>query len=143
MLHDPYVVTVILRNTGRHAIASEHFDQGRPIRIDLGVSVEALLHPPDGAASSGVAVDGQAILFGPELIRHKQETLIQILTSDAPKPSKDAVIEHLVDTEVRVEEDGYAERERSRGALLGALTSIAGLVFAAYTLVRELIEVAF
>ncbi|MGW9196581.1 hypothetical protein [Micromonospora chersina] len=141
VLEDPYVVTVIMRNTGRHAIGSSQFDQGRPIQIDLDAPIEALLGPASGQATSSVAVDDRVILFGPDLIRRKQEIQIQVLTSRAPVLSDSAVTEHLVDTSVIVEIGPYEQSTGSlawrwlvlvaaTGALLNAISKLVADVMA-------------
>ncbi len=35
-LKEPYLITISMENTGRHAITSEDFDQSRPLSIELG-----------------------------------------------------------------------------------------------------------
>ncbi|MFF0659261.1 hypothetical protein [Micromonospora tulbaghiae] len=113
ILPNPHVITVLIRNTGRHAVASEQFDQGRPLTVDLQAPIEALLNPAGGQAPSGVVVDGTTVCFGPELIRRKQEIPIQVLTSEWSNPEI-TLTEHLVDTEVRVQLGGFDQPRASR-----------------------------
>ncbi|WJK40127.1 hypothetical protein O7608_27520 [Solwaraspora sp. WMMA2056] len=102
---DPYVVTVLLRNTGRHAISTAQFDQQRPITIDIKTSIVAVLSPAGPVAPATVEAEGTTLRFHPDLIRQKQEISIQLLTSGRPGPDL-TVSEHLVDTRVDVERGG-------------------------------------
>ncbi|MEU4478453.1 hypothetical protein AB0F68_10380 [Micromonospora sp. NPDC023966] len=105
VLEDPYVVTVIVRNTGRHAVDDDQFYRGRPIRINFRVPVALLGSPPEA-----VAVDDQDLLIGPYLIRQGQELQIQVLTDRAPVLDKDAVSEYLKDAKVAVEIGSYGSQ---------------------------------
>ncbi|WP_326555030.1 hypothetical protein [Micromonospora sp. NBC_01813] len=134
-LPDPHVVTVLLRNTGRHAIATTHFDRDRPISVDINATIEAILSPTDLPAASGVRFERTTALFDPELIRPKQEIAVQLLTSGKPDPGF-TVTEYLVDTRVDVE--GGGPDPQPAVALeqgLPVAFAVAGTVFALVTLI--------
>ncbi|MFI9346231.1 hypothetical protein ACIG0D_33965 [Streptomyces sp. NPDC052773] len=59
MLRNPHVVKLRLRNAGRHAVASDHYDQGRPIRFDLGRPVILL----DSSAPGAFSVEGSRVSY--------------------------------------------------------------------------------
>ena len=99
---DPHLVTVLLRNTGRHAISTAQFDQKRPIIVDLKAPVVAVLSPAGPFVPATVKPKGTTLTFRPDLIRPKQEISIQLLTSGRPDPEF-TISEHLVDTRVDVE----------------------------------------
>lgn len=126
VLEDPYVVTVIVRNTGRHAVDDDQFHRGRPIKINFRVPVALLGSPPEA-----VAVDGQDLLIGPDLFRKGEELQIQVLTDRAPVLDKDGVIEYLKDAEVRVEIGSYGAQVDVRSAVLKLATMVLLLVGAA------------
>lgn len=127
VLEDPYVVTIVIRNTGRHAVGSEHFDRGRPIMISLAAPVAGLLGSPVGRAESAVSVDDQAILFGPDLIRRRQEIVIQALVTRAPSLGPEQVSEHLVDTTVKVDVDSYSEAPDLAKVAIGIIATLLAL----------------
>lgn len=71
-LADPHLAVVRLKNSGRHAIASEQFDQQRALEIDLNASVVELLSAEadqHGTVIGACAVSGATISFGPEVIK--------------------------------------------------------------------------
>ncbi|MGW4157506.1 hypothetical protein ACWEDF_30610 [Micromonospora chersina] len=137
VLPNPHVITVLIRNTGRHAVASEQFDQGRPLAVDLQAPIEALLTSADGESPFGVTVDGSTVRFGPELIRRKQEIPIQVLTSDWSDPEI-ILTEHLVDTEVRVQLGGF---DRPRPLRIVELVSTAAGIVAGFASVAAVLNV--
>ncbi|MEU3452875.1 hypothetical protein ABZ671_04640 [Micromonospora sp. NPDC006766] len=143
VLEDPHIVTIIMRNTGRHAISSSQFDQDRPIRIDLGAPIEAILSAATGHSATCVAIDDQVILFGPELIRRKQEIQIQALTASAPQVHENVVAEHLVDTTVTIGTSSSTTTTNTEvrpaslfGSLSALVISVAALVSALQSLFR-------
>jgi hypothetical protein len=106
VLPDPYVVTLEIRNTGRHAIGSDQYDQGRPIEFDLESPVEAVLTPTESTATATLAVKGSCVRYGPDLIRRKQKIVIQVLTSGRPS-SEYHPVQYLIDTEVSLIQGEY------------------------------------
>ncbi|WP_146179875.1 hypothetical protein [Micromonospora sp. RP3T] len=136
VLENPHIVTVVIRNTGRHAVASNDFDQGRPIRIDLGARVETLLGPPPKQIFS---VDGSSLLIGPDVFKRKVELVIQVLTSSRPNFDRSSVSEHLVDATVKVEVNRFSESVDigSRQLRVSAITASAGMIIAILAILRD------
>lgn len=101
-LVDPHLIVVWVKNTGRHAIASEQFDQGRPLELDLHVPIVELLTAESGEAQPVVdacAVSGKSVLFGPELIKKGQIVTFTVLAEG----SADLVVrEHFIDVRMKV-----------------------------------------
>ncbi|WP_349880833.1 hypothetical protein ABIH81_14960 [Micromonospora sp. HUAS YX12] len=140
VLPDPHVITILIRNTGRHAVASEQFDQGRPLTIDLQSPIEALLNPAGGQAPSGVVVEGTSVCFGPELVRRKQEIPIQVLASEWGDPEI-TLTEHLVDTECRVQLGGFEQpRVTRRAEAVATASASVGVTVSIIALVNDLLN---
>ena len=100
-LHRPYVAVLRLENTGRHAVSSEHYDQGRPIELDLGaqiVDVTSFECDPPGYEAGSYHVIGQKISFGPELINRGQCISFTVVTDGRPQL---VLRHHLIDTKIR------------------------------------------
>lgn len=106
---DPHVVTVLLRNTGRHAISTAQFDQNRPIIVDIRAPIATLLSPAGPPTPATVGFEDTRLLFHPDLIRQRQEISVQLITSGRPD-AEFTVSEHLVDTRVDVERDRVEQR---------------------------------
>ncbi|WP_405762509.1 hypothetical protein [Streptomyces sp. NBC_00045] len=131
-LVDPHLAVVWVRNTGRHAIASEQFDRGRPLELDLQTPIVELLTAEAAGARSLVgacSVSGKSVLFGPELIKRGQTVTVTVLTEG----SADLVVrEHFIDVRLsnagRVSGQGHFVRSVGGPALLSALTATAGLL---------------
>ncbi|KAB2974212.1 hypothetical protein F8R89_20810 [Streptomyces sp. SS1-1] len=92
-LQDPHVVKLRLRSTGRHAVASEHYDQGRPIKFDLGRPVVLL----DSPSTSAIEVIGSQVKYGPELMPPGQSVTVSLITQGKPLLS---VEQYFIDTKV-------------------------------------------
>jgi hypothetical protein len=86
-LQDPYLATICLKNAGRYAVTSSHFDQLRPLVIDLGVAIKAVTKlsiSPNGAASYKHSITGTKVLLGPDVLRPRQILIVQLLTDGVP-----------------------------------------------------------
>ncbi|WP_217242281.1 hypothetical protein [Streptomyces sp. AC555_RSS877] len=87
-LTDPHVLKIRLLNSGVRDIPSDAFDNGVPIRIDLGARVISVLDStsePSHAVPPSLNVDGQCITIGPTLIAKKQQITVSALV-DGPQP---------------------------------------------------------
>ncbi|MFC7906308.1 hypothetical protein ACWEQW_08640 [Streptomyces nigra] len=134
-LTDPYVAVVRLKNSGRHAIASEQFDRQRALEIDLNVSIVELLSADagqHGAIISACAVSGTTISFGPELIRKGQAITLTALVEGAPTLD---VRDHFVDVQLKRASVGgapmaaaFADRVATSAATAGATTALAAAI---------------
>ncbi|MCP2250221.1 hypothetical protein LX86_009012 [Lentzea aerocolonigenes] len=125
-LVDPHIVSVTVNNAGRHAVTSDHFDQGRPVVIDLGVPVIEVIKSCYGGKSGFVdvrcSVNGTAVALGPDLLPRKSELVVQVLTSGRPKLT--SVDHRLVDTAVQVVDRGREVFVTPRVALGAAVVGM-------------------
>lgn len=106
-VRNPWLVQVTIENVGTVDLASERFDRGRAIVLDLGeAETKALL----GIASSTVwpaptleTANGRAgsrIVFDANLVHPKEGFEGAFLVSGSPSPKWD---HHLIDTTIRAE----------------------------------------
>jgi hypothetical protein len=99
-LSDPYVLVVWIKNTGRYAIASEHFDQRRPLELELQapiVELTAAIDAEDASVNSYTA-NGTRISFGPELLAKGRKVTFTALVDGCP----DLVVrDYFIDVDVR------------------------------------------
>lgn len=87
-LRQPNIVWLRLISRGRRDIRSEDFDQGRPILLNVGARIIAVLgstSDPKRADMPKVAIDGKTLTVGPDLIR-KRQTLGFVLLVDGDRP---------------------------------------------------------
>jgi hypothetical protein len=90
LLERPYLAEVVLAGWGRRDVPRAAFDNGEPIRLDLGVRIVELLQitATDSASATPVPparVDGTELLIGPALIGRRQRIVITCLTEDKPR----------------------------------------------------------
>ncbi|WP_433236338.1 hypothetical protein [Actinomadura nitritigenes] len=83
-LEHPYMAEVVLAGSGRRDIPRADFDNGDPIRLDLGTPIVKLLRvqATDSASATPappVRVDGTALLVGPALIGRRQRIVLNAL----------------------------------------------------------------
>lgn len=129
-LSDPHVVVLWLKNTGRHAIASEHFDQGRPVELDLSAQIVDLV-TAGGSAQASCAVHGAVIAYGPELLSKGQKVTFTALVDGAPDFS---LRQHLIDVEVKAAPD--PERMAPVSTAASTMAAAASFLAAIVTLLR-------
>lgn len=101
LLTDPYLVVVEIKNSGRHAIASEQFDRGRPLELDLNVPIVELMGAnagEHGSVMDACAASATFVSFGPELIRRSQKVIFTVLTEGCPDLE---VRDYFVDVKMR------------------------------------------
>lgn len=87
-LSNPHFVRLRLTNTSRRDISSSVFDQGTPIRMDIGVPILEILDTtsrPSANAVPPTAISGSALLIGPGRIGHGQ-SLSYLVLIDGPNP---------------------------------------------------------
>ncbi|MFD3676451.1 hypothetical protein [Streptomyces sp. NPDC058613] len=131
-LIDPHLVVVWAKNTGRHAIASEQFDQGRPLELDLQAPIVELITAEVGGSQSvmsACAISGKSVLFGPELLKRRQAVTFTVLTEG----NADLVVrEHFID--VKMKDAGHLSRQErfframAEPAGVGALAATAAML---------------
>jgi hypothetical protein len=86
VLENPYLYELRVVFLGRKEISTNAFDQGRPIRLRLGVPIVALLETqftPDRLPRPKVRAVSDAIEVGPDLIRPRLEMRCAVLAEGA------------------------------------------------------------
>ncbi len=86
-LSEPYIATFVLENRGNAHLDSSCFDQGRPIRLDLGVKILAVLKvslQPGQPDSFVHERKKTAILLGPDVLKPGQQLVVQLLVEREP-----------------------------------------------------------
>jgi hypothetical protein len=79
-LEDPYILSIRLVSRSRGDIPSSAFDQGRPIILDAGKPIIALLPTDENKARlPKIESDHTKLKIGPDLIAKRQETILAIL----------------------------------------------------------------
>jgi hypothetical protein len=127
----PHTTVLGVRSTGRNAITTAHFDQGRPIVVDFGVPVIDVL---ELSGSVTVRSDGTRVLIGPDLIRPTEVIEAHLLTDGSPtlRVSETPVVDHLIDTKVEYVRPGQMPKQKQRvqaaltAAALAAALTLAG-----------------
>jgi hypothetical protein len=120
-------LSVKLRNTGPTDIASDHFNDRTPFRIDIHASVYGLTevsHPT--VTEVDVSTESTAVSLKPMLLRRGAEWAFEAIVQGDPAPEHSS---SLIDTDVfQARASDY--RERRRDVTL-ALVGAAGAVVAA------------
>lgn len=135
-LNNPYFAELRLVNRGHKDIPSEAFDQGMPIRFDLGIKIVKLLQIaliPDELPAPRVKTDGSMIEIGPSLIRKSLELNIALL-ADGPGISL-TCHNPLIDIKIRP-----AEKESSKvwlGLNLKTVLGWAALAFVIWWVIEQ------
>lgn len=135
-LADPHVLEVQLTSKRRRDIPTTAFDQDRPLSIDVGAPIVALLETsfvPDQAPLPAIATEGSSLKIGPALIRRRQEMTLFVL-ADGPS-DRLACANPLIDFTLR-----YGEPYQPR--LIGNMpvkkvVTWAVVIFLAYYLVTK------
>jgi hypothetical protein len=131
-LASPRVVNIRLTSRGRRDIAREAFDEGKPLRLDLGTPiiecVKVTTSPPDRPDPS-YAVDGSKLLIGPSHFGRRQTTVFSLLvdgkTPEIAKPPRS-----LVDVDLRPEDPQAQESARWLAGAGGVMVFQGGIVLA-------------
>ncbi|TDV45518.1 hypothetical protein [Actinophytocola oryzae] len=134
---DPYVVTIKLTNVGQRDLTSVHFDNGQPLKVDLGCKMYGLLESSgsDATPNARIGAIGSAgvVEFMPSLLKRKKSWEVTALVSGSRSPRIESP---LVDIDVvrdeLIPEDVHRTRSRvSKGvyALMGALLIIGAALF--------------
>ncbi|MGP4002496.1 hypothetical protein [Streptomyces sp. 8N706] len=126
IMQNPHVLVVSLTNTGRHAVASDYFDQGRPLTFELSTPVLDVTSVT-GRTLAILAPQGNTISFGPELIKKGQTVTFTALTEGEPRL---AVRDNIVDAKV-IDEAARVVQCRKFGVLIGVAFLAAAVAVAA------------
>lgn len=97
---DPHVTTVVVESSGSHDIATEQFDNGRPIVLDFQAEIVSLMRLDSISRTPKWSVDKTRLFIGPDLIRTNQRMIFQVLTARAPAPHQ--IESYLADTDVKL-----------------------------------------
>lgn len=84
-LENPHLLQVQLTSKSYRDISSPAFDQHRPLCIDVGVPIVALLetrYDPDQGPFPKITTTGTTLQIWPDKIRHRQGMRFSILTDD-------------------------------------------------------------
>jgi hypothetical protein len=85
-LADPHLLAIRLVSRGRRDIPSSSFDQDRPLLIDVGIPIIAVLETtfaPSEAPFPKVVAVGSELRIGPDLIRKRQAMDFLVLANGA------------------------------------------------------------
>lgn len=137
-LPNPHVATFIVSNYGRVAVDSSHFDQGRPIRLNLGVPVVEVLKVslrPSTGATFVYSQEPQAVTLGPDVLRPSQSLSVQVLLKGKPS-LEEPLEEYLTGTDVEYVPPGSIPkfRPRSKFDIVASVLSVAAVSLLTLTL---------
>ncbi|MEV0560410.1 hypothetical protein [Dactylosporangium sp. NPDC050588] len=135
---DPFVVWVMIRNTGRHDIPREQFSAGGPITLDLTVPVVEVVNLDPADAGLEATGGGTAVRVAPGLLRRGAAVQLRVLTAGEPALRRHNLSSPLVDTAVvweAVEDIPERSARSARQAVLAALTACVVGVVAAVSLI--------
>ncbi len=99
-VNTPTIVNVWLYNTGRTDISSSSFDDKRPLVIDIGVNILALIPAADGEPlpRDKFQIEGSCVMIGPWLIDAGKWIVATLLVNGIPENVK--TTNSLIDTDV-------------------------------------------
>jgi hypothetical protein len=141
-LADPFVMVLEIASTGRSAIPSDSFDNGRSLELKLDAEIETILsmeYRPPSATKPNIEGRGSGIEFHPELIARREIITTSILTEGNPgsvavalNPFRDVKIE-ITDREL-----AQARRVKWTGRSVGVLAVLTAfaVAFAGYRTLR-------
>jgi hypothetical protein len=129
ILADPYVVVLEIASTGRSAIPSSSFDNGRDLQLELAAEIETILsleYKPSSATKPVIRSHGSAVEFWPELIARREIINISVLTEGNPG-SIEVSLNPFTDVNIEVadREATQARRVRRAGIVLSVLVVFA------------------
>ena len=122
------MLTVQLVGRGRKDIPSDAYNDGQPLRLDVGARIVEILQTtsaPETLPVPSIAAYGTALAIGPSLIGKRHDITITVLT-DGGTPSL-TCRSSLIDVEVRARADERSDRAQ---AIQTLLVLAAALLFA-------------
>lgn len=102
-LKDPWVATVMLAADGRQDIPEDAFSKARPLVMELGVPIVALLetrYTPADAPVPAVTTEGTTLQIGPDLL-HRDSILTMAVLLDGGRPELRPPSRVLVDVQLK------------------------------------------
>ncbi len=106
LLTDPRALTIELVSRGRKDIPNDAYNDGRPLRLDVGASIVEVLQvtsDPATLPTPEIAADGTSVNIGPSLIGRRHVITITVLT-DGGQPAL-TCRSPLIDVQVRLRSD--------------------------------------
>jgi hypothetical protein len=137
LLRDPYVATLVVRNTGRLDVAAGAFED-RPLRFDLGAPILETLEvvsQPEGLRAPSTRLEGTAILIGPDKVGGGRSLAVSVLV-DGDRPRLAKPDNPLINVQLR----GIRERvnDANRAIIVAALISgVFGLLTVVITAILQ------
>lgn len=131
-LTDPRLVEVGLYSNGRQAIGSEHYSQGRPLLIELGVPIVEVLKvatEPTEQAAPDYKISGSTLQVGPTAFSRDQRVNFSLLVEGSPQLT---LVSNLPDVDVRRQQSGVEPKVRNTiiaGTLATTLLFIAFVIY--------------
>jgi hypothetical protein len=141
-LKAPQILEIILFTRGRKDIPSSAYDQGRPIRLDVGIPVLEVLGAssyPKSYETSKVTADGTALLIGPDLIRAGQRISIPILVDSREYRYRVKCQSTLIDVSVSAWKPRLTSSRKIVVYMLAAITAITFATFCLLEIVQSVI----
>lgn len=99
----PRLVYFRLSSKGRRDIPRSAFDDGQPIRFDIGTPIVECLKVetwPRDRVDPSMSIDGSTLLIHPSLMGKRQTTVFTLLV-DGPEPSLGMPEQTLIDVELK------------------------------------------
>lgn len=114
---DPHLVAILLTNIGNKDIGTDDFDGKKPLCVDIGANVVAILKP--GSQTVDAKVENQKLLIEPTMLPRNKEFAVKLLVDGSPEV---ALEEHrLLDTDIwdqrQRTEKAKNVRQRLRGVM--------------------------
>jgi hypothetical protein len=124
LLGNPRILRLRLASRGRRDIRTEDFDQSRPLVLNVGIDIIALISAKsDPEPLPRLELEGRCIKIGPDLIRRRQTVTIAVLA--------DGTSSHLTQNspliDVDVQRQTYNKRNPKKYLVVGLVMSILGL----------------
>lgn len=129
-LADPQVLTVQLISRSRKDIPSDAYNDGQPLRLDVGAPILEILQTtsaPETLPPPSITRDGTALAIGPSLIGKRHNITITVLT-DGGTPSL-SCRSPLIDVQIRERTDDGSSRNPAMAAMtwVAAIAVVVGL----------------
>jgi hypothetical protein len=119
---NPYLVTVRIRNLGPTDLTTAHFDQGKPLRVDLQCQMLGVTRTSLPGSTISRAVGAEAVLeLAPCLLRVDDEWVVEAVVDG--KPDCD-LSSPLIDTDVI---SGPSALEQAARILSSVIISVGGV----------------
>lgn len=119
-LTDPYVVVLEIVGTGRSAIPSSSFDNGRSLQLGLASGIETILstdYRPVSATKPVVEGQGSTVELKPELIARREIISISLLTDGDPG-SLNVFQNPFTDVRLETADQEAAQKQRARWLII-------------------------